>query len=285
MQKQKIQQRVFLVGCPRSGTTLLQSLLAAHPNITSFPESQFFIYLFSTYEPKRKRLGLSSRQVKPRLEKFLRESHASEMSYLLPKLPLPTVLYTSVFVRLLDRMAQQENATLWIEKTPDHLHYIDYIEKQIRGVKFIHIIRNGIDVVASLYDVRKQYPKEWHVEPANVDLCLQRWLKDVNLSLKYHRAANHLLIRYEDLVEKTEAVLTQICHFMGVDYCPEMIDGYKTAAQRVALSREPWKQAVGQEIKNQNSTKFYTLFDQAQREYIQQRVSDVNLQSVFEERV
>ena len=33
---------IFLVGCPRSGTTLLQSLIAAHPLVTSFSESNFF---------------------------------------------------------------------------------------------------------------------------------------------------------------------------------------------------------------------------------------------------
>ncbi|NJL67494.1 MAG: sulfotransferase [Microcoleus sp. SM1_3_4] len=38
-------KRIFLVGCPRSGTTILQSLLASHPEIISFPESKFFHYL------------------------------------------------------------------------------------------------------------------------------------------------------------------------------------------------------------------------------------------------
>ncbi|NJL55543.1 sulfotransferase [bacterium] len=32
---------LFLVGCPRSGTTLLQSMLASHPQIASFPETKF----------------------------------------------------------------------------------------------------------------------------------------------------------------------------------------------------------------------------------------------------
>ena len=37
-----IEKRVFLVGCPRSGTTLLQSMLHAHPSIYSLPETKFF---------------------------------------------------------------------------------------------------------------------------------------------------------------------------------------------------------------------------------------------------
>ena len=40
-----ILSRIFLVGCPRSGTTLTQSLLAAHPMVASFPESHFFSHL------------------------------------------------------------------------------------------------------------------------------------------------------------------------------------------------------------------------------------------------
>ena len=42
----EIQKRIFIVGCPRSGTTLLQSLLLKHNEITSFPESHFFSRTF-----------------------------------------------------------------------------------------------------------------------------------------------------------------------------------------------------------------------------------------------
>jgi len=41
-----IKTRAFLVGCPRSGTTLLQAMLFAHPEIYSFPETNFFLSLF-----------------------------------------------------------------------------------------------------------------------------------------------------------------------------------------------------------------------------------------------
>ena len=43
----KIERRIFIVGVPRSGTTLLQSLLAAHSELTSFTESHFFSRYFS----------------------------------------------------------------------------------------------------------------------------------------------------------------------------------------------------------------------------------------------
>src|SRR5271167_4804558 len=44
----EIAGRLFVVGCPRSGTTLLQSLLAAHPSVHSFPETAVFGRLLKT---------------------------------------------------------------------------------------------------------------------------------------------------------------------------------------------------------------------------------------------
>lgn len=87
-----IQARLFLVGCPRTGTTLIQSLLAAHSQIASFPESHLLLAGGGT------------------------------------------------------RWGQ----TIWLEKTPLHLLYIKQFEQFIPGVKFIHLLRNGADVVASL---------------------------------------------------------------------------------------------------------------------------------------
>ncbi|MEM9163612.1 MAG: sulfotransferase, partial [Cyanobacteria bacterium P01_F01_bin.4] len=47
--------KFFVVGCSRSGTTLLQSLLASHPEIISFPESKFFVDLVWMPEERSRR--------------------------------------------------------------------------------------------------------------------------------------------------------------------------------------------------------------------------------------
>ena len=57
--------RVFLVGIMRSGTTLLQSLLAAHSRVTSFPETMFFRFL--TGEPLAWWRGMPPTTLKERL--------------------------------------------------------------------------------------------------------------------------------------------------------------------------------------------------------------------------
>jgi hypothetical protein len=143
-------KRFFLVGCPRSGTTLLQSLLTAHPQITSFPESHFFRHLIPDLNSKRYWLGIASRKAKPRFEAFLKEINREDMSSHLSQLAIFQYQYIQAFFHVLDTITQQQGKTIWIEKTPGHVHCIDYIQKRVKKAKFIHLIRNGSDVVASL---------------------------------------------------------------------------------------------------------------------------------------
>ena len=268
-------QRLFLVGCARSGTTLLQSLLASHPKIASFPESNFFNHLFSHSEPKRKALGLISRRAKPRLANFLRESGYDGYQ------PSPLMLFpsqlTQHFSDTLDQLTAQQGKNIWIEKTPTHLYHLDFIAKHIDQPKFIHIIRNGKDAVASLYDVRQKYPRQWFNEPASIELAVARWRQDVSISLRYADHPDHILVRYEALVACSQQVIARLCQFMGIDYMPDMLDSYISTAQTVSLAREPWKAGVASPIRNANSTKFYSLFNQQAQAYILRHTSTLDL--------
>ncbi|NJM96624.1 MAG: sulfotransferase [Phormidesmis sp. RL_2_1] len=268
-------KRFFLVGCARSGTTLLQSLLASHPDIISFPESNFFNHLFPHSEPKRNRLGLISRRAKPRLAEFLQESGYSGHR------PSPLALFpsqlTAHFSKTLDQLAAQQNKKIWIEKTPTHIYHLDYISQHISQPRFIHIIRAGKDAVASLYDVRQKYPKQWANEPASIELSIDRWLKDVSLSLQYVNSPHHHLVSYEALVANPQPTLERLCQFMDVHFTPTMLNSYASTAQQVSLAREPWKAGVASPIRSANSTKFYSLFDGQQQEYILRRTAAIDL--------
>jgi hypothetical protein len=272
-------KRLFLIGCARSGTTLLQSLLASHPAVASFPESGFFNHLFAGREPIRNQLGLISRHAKPRLAGFWRDSGCSpEPPSVLTQFPHQL---TAHFSNTLDQITAEQGKTVWIEKTPSHVNHLGYISQHISQPKFIHVIREGKDAVASLYDVRTKYPKQWISEFAGtelcVNLCINRWLKDVSTSLRYVGVANHTFVRYEALVANPQATLEELCEFMGIPFTHHMLAGYTLAARQVSLAREPWKLGVALPISNANSTKFYHLFDRQQQDYIVQRTSAVDL--------
>ena len=273
--------RLFLVGCPRSGTTLLQSLLAAHSEIISFPES----HLFQTLWIRRwsRLFGLAAPKGKKQLYSFLQTIDQEHLQHMLPRNALFMSQYGAVLQTALDQATQSQGKRIWLEKSPEHVRYIRYIEASVQDAQFIHIIRNGPDVVASLYDVTRKHQQanSWGHEPWELDKCIRHWVRSVQLGCPHLRKPNHFLVRYEQLVENPETILRQLCEFIGVNFERTMLQDYGQVAQTVTRTDEAWKAAVGQPINNANSTKFYQLFNPEQQQYILNKLSIINLDKLM----
>jgi hypothetical protein len=277
MKKMKIKERVFIVGCPRSGTTLLQALLASHKDILSFPESHFF-HQVAVQQGRRSGMFVSGK-IKERLRRFLVESGNEELARLLPRGAIFLNRYAGAFVNILDTAALNRGRTVWLEKTPRHLHYVDTIRRYVPLAKFIHILRRGQDVVASLYQVTHRYPETWRGE-RGIDECIDRWLDDVKISLGYLEDPDHTLVRYERLVQEPEAVLHRLCRFMGVTYDQAMLTVYRRESEKLISANEPWKDTVKKDISTAASGKFFEVFNAQQRRYILERLSVIDLEGI-----
>ncbi|VXD23287.1 sulfotransferase family protein [Planktothrix paucivesiculata] len=270
---------VFLIGCSRSGTTLLQSLLAIHPDIASFPETHIFQYLFAnSYEPRRHALGLSSRHLKPKMEKFIKEELGRpELLKYLPH-PLFKKLYAEKFIKILEILADEEGKKIVLEKTPDHIYCLEKIEKYFPQAKFIHLLRNGADVVASLYEVTHEYPQSWG-GARNIDQCLTNWINAVQISQKYVSKPNHHLVRYENLIQAPKETLQEICTAIKINFDQNMIDNYGISAK--ILSSDSVGRSVNcQGIIGNSSNKFTRIFNLEQQEYILNRLSIIDLDNL-----
>ncbi len=276
---QSLTHAIFLGGCPRSGTTLLQSLLGAHPQVASFPESHLFQNLRIQYFSRL--FGLASLKGKAQLKWFLQEIGQSELESKLGTFPIFISQYVSVFQEALDRATQAQGKSVWLEKSPEHIRYIQLFEHLIPDSKFIHMIRNGGDVVASLYDVSHNHQRRdiWG-EPWSIDKCLKTWRDSVQFSGDHLHKPNHILIRYEKLVANPEKVLTQLCQFLGLEFDPVMLTAYGETAQKVVRPDETWKASVSAPIQNANGKKFYELFNEQEQQYILDQLALVNLEEL-----
>ena len=250
--------------------------MAAHPLIASFPETHFFDQLVPHHRKWVKRLGLASRREKSKIYYFLEIIGRDDLRNLVPRFALFQRQFANVIVKMLDTLALEAGKRIWVEKTPSHVRKVDDIEKFIPGVKFIHIIRNGPDVVASLYEVSRKYPERWS-GPHTIEKCIQIWIDDVSKSLECADKPNHEFVRYERLVESTESELVRLCEFIGVDFNESMLRDYSSAAQELVRNDELWKSSVDRPIQSANETKFFELFDEDQRRYILEKVSAVKL--------
>lgn len=269
---------VFIVGCARSGTTLLQSLLGSHSEIASFPESKFFEHLVWLPEARSRRyaLGLASRQLRSTLESFLDEVGHPEFKRKLPRLPFIKA-YVRSFRNILAELTQLQGKTIWLEKTPEHLRRLKYIELYMPEAKVIHIVRNGADVVASLYDLAQRHPDHWGRTFRSLDICIQWWANDIAITHAYLHKPNHTLVRYEQLVDNPTSEIKRLCQFIGVPFEPQMMANYRNNSSQFVRSRETWKASTQQDIQNTNSQKFLSVFTPEQQTYISRAVDKIEL--------
>lgn len=188
----------------------------------------------------------------------------------LPPVRARALFVRSYFLRLveaLDEAALADGKTVWLEKTPRHLHYLPAITRALPEAKFIHLVRSGPDVVASLYEVTHQHPQIWG-GARSIDDCVNRWIKDVELSRQYQGHPNHLIVRYETLTENPEACLRTLFAFVGLPFSKFAQANYRHASERVVAPGEAWKKSVQREIKPLSNHKFDHLFLPEQQAYI-----------------
>ena len=263
-------KRIFLVGSPRSGTTILQSLLAAHPEVISFPESKFFHYLlydkFAGKLPSRMEAFFKDEIKRPEFLENFDDSQTVETK-------------TAWFVGILDSLATEQNKSIWLEKTPEHMYFIEDIERLLPNAKFIHILRNGMDAIASMYEATRNFSNLWG---AGWDLnhCVGRWEHAMLTSHKYIKKSNHIFIRYEDVLDNTTKLLGEICNFMGIEYEDEMLLNYKEKASRLSLNL-PWHQGIDRDIKSTKVHKYHNSFNCDEIQSILTRIQWVNSEVAY----
>ena len=276
----RIQERLFIVGAPRSGTTLLQSLLAAHPKITSFPESHAFENLTTVYQRRWKPLQfarVASPLAVQKLYRFFERVGYEDLGRKQFKYSFFSRQYALGFVELLDKITLDRGKSIWLEKTPQHISCIEYIERLNINPTFIHLIRSGTDVVASQYDAGLKNADTLWRNHLNLDKCINSWKKDVQISLNYQHQPNHIIVSYERLTNSTQAELTRLCNFIGVPFYPDMLQDYATESKSLIMEHEAnWKNSLDRPIRNANGMKFHKTFNREQQAYILEALSPLS---------
>ena len=115
----------------------------------------------------------------------------------------------------------------WGDKTPIYVRQMELIQQLLPEASFVHIIRDGRDVALSSKDL-------WF-GPDSVEETARWWRSWVEEARQQAQNLDHYIeIRYEDLVVDTELTLKEVCHFVGLDWDPIMLDYHKRADRRMS---------------------------------------------------
>lgn len=206
---------VLVVGSPRSGTTWVQRLLASHPDVETGQESD----VFDLY-------------VGPQLRTWRRELEADTSGR--GGVGLGCYHLETEFVGILRRylleligpmVGELEPGQLFLEKTPSHVLFIHEIRELLPDARFVHVLRDGRDVVASLLAASRSWGSGW--APDSVWRATRMWARHVEAGLAAAATlpgSTFHQLRYEDLLAEPAVELRQLATFLELEWREDALE-------------------------------------------------------------
>jgi Sulfotransferase family len=206
---------VFIVGCPRSGTTLLRQLLDAHPNLSCGPETHFLGTMADIERNQWRQLALFG------LSQAEWRSHVRDL-----------------FSWVHQRLAEEQGKTRWVDKTPGYALILDFIDQLYPDCQVVHVVRNPRDVIDS-YRRRWGIKREW--------IGTQMWPKCVRAARQFgqeHPEDRYIEVRYEDLVRDPRKVMQELIAWMAEPWDERILESRpRTAAETRKDRIRHWAEA------------------------------------------
>src|ERR1022692_592359 len=215
---------VFVLGCPRSGTTVLYHMLLSAGNFAVYrTESNVFNLLVPRFRGMR-----SAADRKELLDVWLR-SRLFRVSGLDAREISARIMRDwrsgGDFLRILmQETARQQAVARWADCTPEHLLYMKQIKREIPDALFIHIIRDGRDVALSYAKQGWSYPLPWdRHDRLGVAGLYWEWLVDKGREQGKRLGAGYQEVRFEELVARPQETLSRLGSFIDHDLDYERI--------------------------------------------------------------
>ena len=224
-QKKGVITPIFILGMPRSGSTLVEQILASHSQIEGTMEMMVLPSI------KRKTHILCQKKFQKSYLESVKSLNAGELT----KLGLSYLQGSALY--------RKENKPFVIDKLPNNFEHIGLIHKILPHAKIIDVRRHPMDCGYSIY---KQYFRSG--AHYSYDLSAIGNYYNGYLSLMDHWSdvlpAKVLEVRYEALVKNTKSVIQNILEFIGVDFEPGCLEFYNNKRPVRTASSEQVRQPI-----------------------------------------
>jgi hypothetical protein len=212
----------FVVGCERSGTTLVRLMLDSHPHLAVPPESHFVVQ------------GPGPREdLTAAIDRILTYPSFHDWDLCLDREQIMKVVadraigsYAELLRCLYGLFAEAHGKRRWGDKTPRYVHHIPALIALFPDAQFIHVIRNGYETAASFYQ---------HGRIGSVISAADWWRRVVAEGRRARRLGSerYYELRLERLIANPAAILEEVCQFLGEPFSPVMLEYHRDARLRL----------------------------------------------------
>ncbi|MCU0285880.1 MAG: sulfotransferase [Acidobacteria bacterium] len=247
------QDPIFIVGYPRSGTTLLQRILVMQPGIFSFPETHYFCVIekqlkYDTdgnIQPSC--LDMVFQKIQEKIELCFSPAEENHIRCLVAEKKMTSKeLFEIITARLLLNINPHINQMTdfrWLEKTPNHAHFLHHIVELYPRAQVLHILRHP---VPAIFSRKLKFPFNKDLPVTELAKRWNRMFEDVE---RFKARFPHyiLTLRYEDLLIYLDKEVNNICAFLHIPFDLNTISQLKEPKEKpvdgLILPSETWKLA------------------------------------------
>ncbi len=226
----------FIIGRPRSGTTLLRTLLDAHPAVIIPPEYPVILDLYKQFG-KRKEFDYNAKKrfleafKRPQLFDFWKYEYLQVNEHALhedmEKLNKHVSFADLLKLVYLHTQSVFKKTTVQLigDKNPVYALYTTMLMKLFPEARFIYIYRDYRDNFVSM--------RKFEFEASNIVLQAYRWkyISRMMLQLQKKFPEKFLFVKYEDLASHPETEYAKVCRFLNIDYNPDVFNFYQQREQ------------------------------------------------------
>jgi len=230
---------IFVCGVGRSGTSLLQSMLAAHPEVSFPPETSFLRrYLVNGVITKNyAKHGAKAATQLLKKDDYFQRTGLDVNTLLNQAMEMGIVTDGSVYRSMLIKIGQQERSSYVGDKDPRCIEFLGVVRHVLADSHIVHVIRDARDVLVSKKKAAwsSKHSTIRHIFANRVQLRMGRAHGLRLFGNNYHEVV------YEKLLNDPEGELTKLCEGFGLTYSSSMMDFKKSAKKLVSEKEISWK--------------------------------------------
>jgi hypothetical protein len=229
-------EHFFIVGCPRSGTTLLSVILDRHSGLAVPPETAFFDEVAPMLQAATRTMLFDTLRRWPRLKEL-----ALTPDGVLHELGGADLTPRAVLAAILRAYGASRGKRRCGEKTPQHLRHVPAIVEAFPEARILCLIRDGRDVALSLHAM------PWG--PSTLESAAEMWRGSVLAADTFTRRfpQQFRTVSLEALVTRPKAILAEVMALLGEELEPQQLSPEVYSGAVLPRSLE-WKGAALAEI-------------------------------------
>jgi hypothetical protein len=226
---------IFLLGAPRSGTTWLQELLAQHPAIASSQETKLYHEFINPMWTSWKRQPLEDEDRWRRLRFTGLGCILTEEEFV----AMARMFAESVYERVL---ALKPGSRIILDKDPPNNRYVELLISLFPEGKFVHLIRDGREVAASLVDAHRGWGESW--APRTVASAARIWREHVEGARTARKGRLYTEVRFEDLKGDPTNTLRELLICLGLPCSEGLVTEMISKVDRATEEDAPLRRLV-----------------------------------------